>query len=204
MTQPLNRNCRISAKGEIDEQAGEFWVSNPFDLPAQRHNLSAYERNKIYINHSSGTHFVDLSSESGVDIDADSRSVVAADFNRDGAPDLLVGSVGGGPLRLFLNRIPQESNHLRVQLRGVTSNRSAIGCRVVAHVGDRRVVRDVFAANGFMGQAPADVTLGLGKAAEVDRLEVRWPNGETQSFAPVPSRGRVVITEGEEQLKWSE
>ena len=34
--------------------------------------------------------------------DSDSRSVVAADFNRDGAVDLLVGSVGGGPMRLFL------------------------------------------------------------------------------------------------------
>ena len=206
MTQPLDLTCSISAKGEIDEEAGEFWVENPFTMPSKRHNLSAFERNKVYINRD-GRRFVDLSFESGADIDSDSRSVVVADFNRDHAPDLLIGNVGGGPLRLFANRIGLAANRVRVQLVGVQSNRAAIGARVIAHCGDRRIVRDLFAANGFMGQSPPELIVGVGAAEQIDRLEVRWPSGSVQEFESVGVNQDLTITEGQEDFEavpWAE
>ena len=117
MTQPLDRTARIKAVGAIDENAGEFWVENPFDITSSGYNLSAFERNRLYVNHD-GRSFVDASYATGTDIDADSRSVVTADFDRDGAPDLLVASAGGGPLRLFRNDFPR-AGRVRIELEGV-------------------------------------------------------------------------------------
>ena len=34
VSQPLNRQCRIDALGDIDKEAGEFWVENPFIAPS--------------------------------------------------------------------------------------------------------------------------------------------------------------------------
>lgn len=206
MTQPLDLTLSIAPKGDIDTDAGEFWVENPFTMPDKRHNLSAYERNKVYINHQ-GKKFIDLSFESGADIDSDSRSVVVADFNRDNAPDLLVANVGGGPLRLFENRIGNHANRIRVQLVGVDSNRAGIGSRVIAHCGERQIVRDNFAANGFMGQSPPELILGIGNSDAIDKLEVRWPSGTVQVFENVPANHDITITEGENDLKrssWAE
>lgn len=202
MTQPLDRNYRTPAKGAIDEEAGEFWVENPYELPERRHNLSAFERNKIYINQG-GKRFVDLSFESGADIDSDSRSIVVADFNRDGAPDLLIGSIGGGPLRLFLNRIPQQSHRIRLELVGTESNRSAIGTRVIARCGKQQIVRDLFASNGFKGQSPPELILGVGTAEVIDHLEIRWPTGKVQRFANVPVDCQITITEGQADFQVS-
>jgi len=190
----------IPAQGEIDSQAGEFWVENPFTMPQQRENLSAYERNKVYINRG-GERFVDLSFESGADIDSDSRSVVVADFNRDHKPDLLVGNVGGGPLRMFVNRIDNASNRVKLNLVGVESNHSAIGARIIAQCDDRRIVRDVFAANGFMGQSPPKMLLGVGAARQIDQLEVRWPSGVVQQFSDVPVNCDITLTEGDDKLE---
>lgn len=162
----------------------------------QRNNLSAYEPNRLFIN-VAGRQFVDLSHQSGADIDSDSRSVIVGDFDNDDDPDLLVGSVGGGPLRLFQNAIPHVSNRVRLQLVGVTSNRQAIGSRVVAHCGGQQIVRDLFPANGFMGQNPAELLLGLGQAEKIDRLTVRWPSGVTQQFEDVPVNCHLEIVEGE-------
>lgn len=198
MSQPLDRHCKIEALGELDEEAGEFWVENPFMMMGIRANLSSYERNRAFLN-VDGKSFIDMSFASAVDIDSDSRSVIAADFNRDGATDLLVGSVGGGPLRLFLNRFPQQ-NSTRIQLVGVQSNRAAIGSRVVAHVGSGRIVRDLFPVNGFMGQGPAETILGLGSAARIDRLEVRWPTGKIQVFENLPATTRLSIVEGQDDV----
>jgi len=38
--------------------------------------------------------------------------------------------------------------------------------------------------------------LGLGGAAGVDRLEIRWPNGRTEVLEAVPGGQIVTITEG--------
>ena len=107
MTQPFNRLSVIEPQGDLDVEAGELWVSNPWELMSEGVNLSAYERNRLFFNHE-GREFIDLSYQSGADIDSDSRSAIAADFDRDGDLDLLVASVGGGPLRLFMNQIPSD------------------------------------------------------------------------------------------------
>ncbi len=196
MTQPFDRQCQLPARGEIDHDAGEFWVENPFQMAFQQNNLSAYEPNRLFVN-VDGRQFADLSHQSGANIDSDSRSAVVGDFDNDDDPDLLVGSVGGGPLRLFHNTIPHIWNRVRLQLVGVTSNRQAIGSRVIAQCGDRQIVRDLFPANGFMGQSPAEMFLGLGPAEKIDLLTIRWPSGAIQQFENVPVNCRLKIIEGE-------
>ncbi|MEM8734547.1 MAG: CRTAC1 family protein [Planctomycetota bacterium] len=202
MTQPLDRTCQIEPVGEVDAANGEFWVNNPFLLLRAAENLSAYEKNRLFLN-VDGSKFVDSSFAAVADIDSDSRSVVAGDFDRDGMPDLLVGSVGGGPLRLFRNQLSGEHNWVQVKLVGERSNRAAIGARVTIEIGERTLFRDRFCANGFMGQGPAELPIGIGDASVIDRLKIRWPSGEEQEFANVPVNTSVVIHEGQPELTMS-
>ena len=197
MSQPLDRRHRLPELGAVDWEAGEFWVDNPFLIVEVGGNLSAYEKNRLFLNMGNGG-FMDASFASAANIDSDSRSVIAADFDGDNRPDLLVGSVGGGPLRLFLNRFPEGSSHVRIELIGEPGNRIAIGSRVVLEIGKRRIVRDVFPANGFMGQAPAELLIGVGNAGTIDRLRVRWPSGEWQEFQDVAVETTIRIREGED------
>jgi hypothetical protein len=193
VSQPHNRLSQLEAIGEIDEEAGEFWTKNPFQMPNERENLSSFERNRTFLS-LDGSSFIDVSFASGADIDSDSRSVVAADFNRDGATDLLVGSVGGGSLRLFLNRFP-KANFSRIRLEGSGSNRAGIGARLTATVEGQKLIRDLFPQNGFMGQGPAEIILGLGDAKEIDRLEVRWPSGKTQIYKNLAANRYFLLKE---------
>jgi len=198
VSQPLNRLCEHDALGDIDRDAGEFWVRTPFELPNQRKNLSAFERNRVYLNRH-GRGFIDASFSSGADIDSDSRSVVSSDFDGDGVPDLLVSSVGGGPLRLFLNQI-EQGNRLRLNLVGVTSNRAGIGTRLIAEVGDQVITRDVFPENGCRGLGPVRASIGTGSAGKIDRLTLRWPSGTIQRFTDVVTPASLTIREDKEEL----
>jgi len=195
VSRPLDRNCVLPELGKVDKKGGEFWIGNAFMMPSAGANLSAYERNRLFLNVGKQG-FLNASFASRADIDSDSRSVVAADFDGDGAPDLLVGSSGGGSLRLFRNRFPRTSHRVRMNLVGVTSNRMAIGTRVIAHCGDRQIVRDLFTPNGCMGQGPPEMILGLGTATTIDRLSVRWPTGRVQEFRNLPVDCRITIREG--------
>jgi hypothetical protein len=199
VSQPLDRTCKIEPMGKVDTAAGEFWT-HPFAMPKQGDNLSAYESNKLFLN-VDGSRFLDASFASLADIDSDSRSVMVGDFDGDSAPDLLVGSVGGGPLRLFLNRFPREHHRVVISLRGTKSNRSAIGARATVEISGRTIVRDLFSANGFMGQSPARLNVGVEGAQVIDKLTIRWPTGERQVFHDLPVDCEIAIVEGTDEFR---
>lgn len=199
MTAPNDRLSKLPAIGEVDKEEGEFWVENPLMIPELGENLSAYERNKLFVS-VDGKKFIDGSFASSTDIDSDSRSVIACDIDRDGAQDLFVASAGGGSLRVFSNQLKQN-NRIEVRLKGVKSNRQGIGARIIAHCGDKQIVRDLFPTNGFMGIGPAVAWVGVGQAEKIDKLTVRWPTGETQVLNDVPVNQSVRIVEGNSEVE---
>lgn len=186
MSRPTDRTCEIEPLGDIDSEGGEFWSSSPFAIVKSGENLSAYERNKFYIN-VDGNEFFDASFASNVDLESDSRSAIGADFDGDGDPDLLVASAGGGPLRLFENQFQRANRFLKINLKGTKSNRQAIGSRVILEIGGKKIVRDLFPRNGCMGLGPANLLIGVGQAQQIDKLTVRWPSGKESVVDKIPT-----------------
>ncbi len=180
--------------GVLDRSLGEFWVTNPWDIVDQGHNLSAYERKRAFLN-VQGQGFLDISYVTGADSDGDGRSVVAGDFRHDGRLDLVVRQVGGGPVLLYENQFPR-AHYLTVSLRGTASNRLGIGARLTATVSGRELTRELYPHNSFRSQMPSRVHFGLGDAARIDRLTIRWPSGAVQTFDNLAADRHVVITEG--------
>ncbi|HUG89917.1 MAG TPA: CRTAC1 family protein [Planctomycetaceae bacterium] len=197
MSQPWTLNCQVPLPGELDPELNEFWVGNPWEI-FRHNNLSAFERNRLFLN-ADGRNFLDASFLSAADTDADSRAVVAADFNHDGRLDLVVRQVGGGPLVLYENQSP-AARSLQVTLRGRSGNRLGVGARLTASVGGRDIVRDLFPANTYRSQWPSRVHFGLGDAERVDRLTVRWPSGDEQVLHDLPVDRHIVIEQGNSQF----
>jgi enediyne biosynthesis protein E4 len=196
VSQPCDRGANVPAPGRVDDSLHEFWVENPWQIVARGNNLSAYERNRAFLN-VKGQDFLDISHLTGADSDGDGRAVVAADFHNVGMMDLLVRQAGGGPLLLFENRLPRK-HYLQVSLRGTRSNRQGIGARLTAEAGGLKQVRELFPACSFRSQAPNVVHFGLADAATVDRLTIRWPSGRVQELRDVPADRHVVVHEGRE------
>jgi hypothetical protein len=195
VSQPFNRGASVPAPGAVDRSLGEFWVTNPWDIVDQGHNLSAYERKRAFLN-IRGQDFVDISYLTGADSDGDGRSVVAGDFRNDGRLDLVVRQVGGGPVLLFENQFP-KAHYLTVTLRGRASNRLGIGARVIATVAGRELTRELYPHDSFHSQMPSRLHFGLGEAGTIDRLTVRWPSGAVQTLEGLAADRHVVITEGQ-------
>ena len=199
MSQPFDNRCRCKALGKVDRENGQFWVSNPWLFTDQPFNLSCYERNRVYAN-VGGSRCLDVSWLTGADDDGDSRGAIGADLAGDGMPDVVLTQIGGGPLKIYLNRYPKTS-WLQVSLRGVDSNSLGLGARLEAEVSGRVLRRDLWSADTYWAQGPAQVLFGLGDAKKVDRLTIRWPSGKTQVLKDLAVDRHVRIVEGKDEVQ---
>ncbi len=181
----------MEAVGSLE--AGEFWVSNVWRYPPDK-NLSAFEPNRVLLN-CGGLQFIDAHYVSSGGSEGDGRAAMVADVNDDLQPDVLVRQVGGGPLKVYLNRFPPTSR-LIISLRGTKSNSMGIGARVVCEVSGRRLERQLYANNSVFAQQGARVRFGLGEAKTVDRLTVHWPSGGTTELENVAVDRHLLIHEG--------
>lgn len=195
MSQPYHRNAKVAAPGKLDKQLGEFWVDNPWEIVAKGYNLSCFERNRVFLN-VQGKEFLDISHLTSADNDGDSRAAVSADFRNNGRQDLVLRQVGGGALVIYENNIPQ-GHYLTVTLRGLGPNRLGIGSRMVAQLGSRKVVRELYPVNSFRSQMPSLTHFGLGDAAQIDRLTITWPNGDVQELTDIEGDRHVVIEQSQ-------
>ena len=182
--------------GKIDDELKEFWVENPWEIVKSGFNLSAYERNRTWMN-IGGSNFLDVSFLTGTDSDGDGRCVVAGNFSNNGRQDLIVRQAGGGSLLMFENNFPQR-HWLEVSLRGRQSNRLGVGARLTATANGRKIVREMFPINSYRSQMPNRAHFGLADANRVESLEIRWPSGKTQIIKDLKADAHVVIDEEKE------
>jgi len=113
-----------------------------------------------------------------------SRGLAVADYNNDGALDVLIVDHPEG-VRLLRNEM-QSGNWLQLRLRDRVGRQGGIrgfgdGATVIAETGGTRMRRSVASAS-YLSQSSRMLHFGLGKAAAVDRLEVHWPSGRKDVY----------------------
>ncbi|HEY3250489.1 MAG TPA: CRTAC1 family protein, partial [Ignavibacteria bacterium] len=171
---------------------GWFDYDNDADLDLYVANASTGV-DKLYRN--DGSTFTDVAAASGTNDTRHSACISLGDFNNDGWVDIYLVN-NGSENRLYKNNGGNNNKWVILKLRGVASNRSAVGTRVRVKTGSLNQIREVQGGSGGKGQNSLPVEFGLGSAATIDSLIVRWPSGTIQAFANVNPNIIYSLTEG--------
>ena len=161
--------------------------------------------------------FTDIAMALGADDVKDVRGMAIADFDNNGALDIIMNSNPGDSgdaakarPALLRNNIGARRNWLAVELTGTESNRDAVGAMVTIQTGEEKQLRLLSAGSGFASQNSERLYFGLNDKTRVDVLTVRWPSGRVETFKkigeqPIEARRVIRIVEGEgiEQLTLS-
>jgi hypothetical protein len=150
---------------------------------------SAIYRTPCILFLNDGTGHFGRAMGTGLDDPADSRALIAFDYDQDGDQDLLVTNVNG-PAKLYENVTPNAGHWLEVVL---TPDHDAIGAAVYAVTGGTTRRRDVICGDSYLSGTPTEVHFGLGGAATVDALIVRWPDGTEHRFTTVAANQRLPV-----------
>lgn len=185
----------------VDETAGNL---NELSLSVHQAtnavlSLNGFERNLLFLNEGDG--YRHAAAVSGLDAALDGRSFATGDVDGDGDLDVVVKNLQWKLLQLFLNEMPLENGRVLLSFRGTDSNRDGIGTFVSATHGERKQIAEVLSANSFQAQSPNEVFFGLGADKSIDKLEVRWTSGTTQTFENLEAGRHYVIDEAEGIVK---
>jgi enediyne biosynthesis protein E4 len=158
-------------------------------------NNTFKERKLLYWNEHNGR-FRDISLESGpgITMPFNSHGVAAADFDNDGAVEILVNNSHDRPS--LLKNYGEHGNWILLKLVGTKSNRDAIGARVTVWVGGHQQTQEVRSGGGYISQSDFRLHFGLGTATKIDTLEIRWPSGLMQRLENVAANRIAKIREG--------
>ena len=146
----------------------------------------------LYYNLGNGK-FSDISKTSGpgLQVPHSGRGLATADLWNDGRLEVVINNLSDRPM-LLVNMAKNDNHWLSVKLEGSKSNRNAIGARIVI-VGEKREwVDEVRSGSSYNSSSDLRVHFGLGGEKQLKAIEVRWPNGDTESF-PAPAQVDKVI-----------
>ncbi len=162
----------------------------------QGRSFSGREAHCVFLNTRDGR-FADVSASANLNLDDDGRAVGWVDWDSDGDLDLWIVNRNGPQLRFMQNELPRSHHHyVAFQLRGVNGNRDGIGARVSVTSNGETQTRTLRAGDGYLAQTSKWLHFGLGSATEVETVTVRWPGGNSETFAGVVADGRFELIEG--------
>ena len=132
--------------------------------------------------------FSDVTARVGVGHRGQWRSLAIDDLDRDGDPDLLVGSQGENP-RVLRNDLARGNHGFSLRLHGTTSNVLGVGALVSVQVaaGMPEQVHVVGSIGSPLVFSAPRVFVGLGAATRAARVRVTWPSGLVQELRDVPA-----------------
>jgi len=171
-------------------------------------NIASHEKDRTYrqlpqlFRNEGGARFTEISAASGPGLQRPvvGRGLAIGDYDNDGRIDALMVDADGAPLLLH-NETAPAGHWLLLRLEGVESNRDGYGALVRVTAGGRTQTRLCHADGSYMSSSDRRVHIGLGAAATVQSLTVRWPSGHTDTYKDVPADRILRLREGDAQIR---
>jgi enediyne biosynthesis protein E4 len=126
------------------------------------------------------------------------RGLAAGDLDNDGRVDA-VAVCQNEPVVYLHNQTPREAtgHFLVLRLEGTKSNRDGVGATVTVHCGKQQWVAVRNGGGSYQSANDPRLHFGLGNAAKVDRVEVRWPTGKIDRFSSLAADTGYLLREAD-------
>lgn len=142
-------------------------------------------RNSFLRNLGNGR-FADLSKQvgSGMEPVESSRGLIADDLDNDGNVDLVVLNSLAQPT-VIRNESTNTHHWLQLELLGKSATRDGTGSKVHVQAGGNTFVSEVYAGRGYQSSFGQRLHFGLGEASTIEKITIRWSDGQVQVIEEV-------------------
>lgn len=148
--------------------------------------------------------FDDVTEAWGITEPSFSNGAAYADLDNDGDLDYIVNNINDSA-SVFRNNVvqqkPNESNYLKVQLKGGKDNVQGYGAWVeIAYANGQKQVYEYTPYRGYLSSVDPTAHFGLGKTQTVKEVKVVWQSGKGQIFKNVKTNKTLYVDEAQAQV----
>jgi hypothetical protein len=151
----------------------------------------------LFLNQHDGT-FRNISELAGpaIRVPQVSRGAAFGDLFNDGRVDIVVENLDGKPL-ILRNQGGNHNHWIEFELAGTKSNRLALNARLKAVAGELVQVDEVRSGGSYLSQNDLRIHFGLATHDHLDRIEILWPSGKTETINNLAADHLYFVKEGE-------
>ncbi len=146
---------------------------------------------KLFLDDGTGAHYT-TAAGTGCDVPGDQRALVVFDYDRDGAPDLLVTQVAA-PTMLLHN---QTAGRHALTVAPTGAGDPGIDARITVTAGGRTTTQLLLAGGSYLAGPPREAYFGLGDATVADVVRIAWADGTTTELHDVPADQVLRVAHG--------
>jgi hypothetical protein len=170
-----------TATSTNDAAANVYFLSKASNRIGNNQSFGGYEKNRFYLNHR-GNAFIEAGQLLGASLEEDSRGVVADDLDGDGRLDLLMTTFEAWPetrqtLRAYRNNLGETGNWIGFRFREEGGGTSPVGATITLRHAEGIAARQIVTGDSYRSQHANTVHFGLGSAAQVESVEIKWVDG---------------------------
>jgi hypothetical protein len=182
----VNGRVRRSLAGPKKSHTGDETLSRSYA-----------ERNQLLMNIGQGVFQEFAGADAFLGHVEVSRALAYGDVDNDGDVDLLVTNFVG-QARLFRNDAPKKGHWLIARVvEPKLGGRDAYGAQLTVITAGKRIQGLVSPGSSYLASHDPRVHFGLGNAANVEHIEVRWPDGVNEVFPGGAADRFIVLARGE-------
>ena len=215
-THPYNVLLRNNGNGTFTEAAADVgvemfdvtWGGNFVDVDLDRDvdlyvsamHQTATSSSDLFINQFPLDTFIAIEPP-GMESDTmNSFANAIGDIDNDGRPDIAVnnGNYFGqvNKFQLWRNTSNLDGHWLKIRLRGIESNRDAVGSKIEFFIDGQKYIRYTQCGSAYISQNSFTEMIGTGTHHTIDSLRVIWPSsGKTTTLYQVVTDRTIDIYE---------
>ncbi len=145
--------------------------------------------------------FEDRTKEWGIYEKGFSNGALYADLDNDGDLEIVVNTINGAA-HVYENKSSGQpgKNFLKVRLEGKSGNKEGLGSKISVRADDQVQYYEHFTSRGYESSIDPLVHFGMGKAEDIDEIEIIWPDGSFQVIKHIASNQLIILKQFEAEI----
>jgi len=148
------------------------------DIAKYSDSVTWAQPNQLFRNKGDKT-FEEVSQQTGISEGKHvGRGAAIGDLFNRGCPDIVVSVLRGKPV-VMKNESAPNAHWISLDLHAAWGNPQAIGAKVQLTANGVTQTKEVKASNSYASSSDPRPLFGLGNAAKIDEIKIRWNSGKT-------------------------